>query len=67
MTEPTYTAMEIKKICLAADFDYNSYKILTDLIEKEIHLYPEEDFGILAQAAIIALNRIILKQHLKLK
>jgi hypothetical protein len=67
MTEPTYTAAEIKKMCLAADFDHNSYKILVELIEKEIELYSAEDLAILAQSAIIVLNKGILKQYMRLK
>jgi len=62
VTSPTYTAAEIKEMCKAADFDYESYKILVELIEKEIHMYSTEDLRLLAEASIIAMNRGLLKR-----
>ena len=62
---PAYTAKEIKEMCKAADFDYESFKILVELIEKEIELYPPEDLRILSEASILAMNRGLLNKLFK--
>lgn len=59
--QPTYSAEEIKAICSTTDFDYDSYKILIELIEQEIDHYTSDELVTLAQASVIALNRVLLK------
>ncbi len=63
--QPTYTAEEIKEMCKAADFDFESYSKLAELIEEEIHLYSPEDLHVLAQASIIAMNRGLINKLFK--
>lgn len=65
MTEPTYTALQVKEMCKQADFDFDSYTILAELIEKEIELYSPDDLMILAQASVIALNRGLINKFFK--
>ncbi len=65
MIYPTYTAAEIKNMCLNFDLDFYSFKILIELIERELHLYSEEDLIVLMQASIIVFNRSLLQMSLR--
>lgn len=66
VNSPTYSALEIKEICQKADMDYNSFKILSDLIEEEIELYPDEDIPVLMVASMIIFTRSMLKISFKM-
>ncbi len=55
---PTYTANEIKQMCI--NFDSGAFKILVDLIDEELELYDEEDLSILCQASMILFTRALL-------
>jgi hypothetical protein len=63
--QPTFSAEQIKEMCKEADFDYDSFKIMIELIEEEIDLYNEEDLVILFEASLIMVNRSLLNLSLK--
>jgi hypothetical protein len=66
MKTPTYSANEIKAMCQKADMDYDSFKILADLIDEEIDLYPDEDIPVLMTASMIIFTRSMLKLSFKI-
>ena len=37
--QPTYTAKQVKEMCLNLAMEYETFKILTELIESELELY----------------------------
>lgn len=65
ITKPTYTATEIRDMCLSFELDYGTFKILIDLIDNEIHLYDENDLLMLMQASMIVFSRSLLKLSLQ--
>lgn len=58
MTNPTYTAKEIRQLCLTADMV--TARIIIGLIDEEIHLYDTEDLIILCDASMILFCRTLL-------
>lgn len=64
--KPTYTAQEIKTMCQSMDLDHEGFKILSELIEEELHLYPDEDIPVLMMASMIIFTRSLLKISLKI-
>jgi hypothetical protein len=62
---PTYTANEIKAMCSKMDMDYNSFKILAELIDEEIDLYEPEDIPVLMMASMIIFTRSMMKISFK--
>lgn len=65
MNQPTYSAIEIKAMCLSFDLDHDTFKVMVDLIEQEIDLYSEEDLIVLVQSSMILFTRAMLKLSLK--
>jgi hypothetical protein len=65
MKAPTYTAGQIKEMCLYWTLDYTTFKIIADLVEEELDRYSEEDLIILCQASMIFFSRSMLKISLK--
>lgn len=65
MTKPTYQASEIKRMCLSMDMEHETFKILSDLIEEELHLYKEDELVILCECSMIMFTRSLLKISLK--
>jgi hypothetical protein len=63
--QPTYTATQIKEMCLTWTLDYTTFKILTELVEEEMERYSEEDLIILCQASMILFSRSMLRISLK--
>jgi len=61
---PTYTAMEIRDMCINFKLEYDTFKVLVDLIEDELYLYSDEDLIILMQASVIMFSRSMLKLSL---
>jgi hypothetical protein len=53
-------------MCQKADMDYDSFKILADLIDEEIDLYPDEDIPVLMTASMIIFTRSMLKLSFKI-
>lgn len=64
-SKPTYTADEIKQMCLNLEMEYETFKILTELIENELELYSTEEMEILTEASFIMFNRALLNGALK--
>lgn len=62
---PTYTARQVKEMCQNLEVDYETIKVLVQLVEEEIDLYAEEDLIILTQASFILFNRSLLNGALK--
>lgn len=58
--QPTYSAQEVKKLCIEMEADQD-FKILADLIEEEMHLYPVDQLPILVEASMIIFTRSLLK------
>jgi hypothetical protein len=65
MKRPTYSAHEIKAMCSKMDMDYNSFKILAELIDEEIDLYEPEDIPVLMMASMIIFTRSLMKISFK--
>lgn len=63
--QPTYTAEQIKDMCANMSLDYEGFKILSDLIDEEIDLYPPEDIPVLMQASMLVFSRTMFKFSLK--
>lgn len=63
--QPTYTAQQIKEMCLTFELDYTTFKILTDIVEEEMQRFSEEDLIILCHASMILFSRSMLKISLK--
>jgi hypothetical protein len=40
--------------------EYNTFKLMTELIEEELHLYSDEDLVILVEASMIMFARCML-------
>lgn len=51
-------------MCQSMEVD-SDFKILADLIDEEIDLYPDEDIPILMAASMIMFTRSMLKLSLK--
>lgn len=64
-SEPTYTAKQVKEMCMNLELDREAFKIMIDLIEEEMDLYSEEDLAVLVQASMIMFTRSMLKLSLK--
>lgn len=52
-------------MCLSLEMEYETFKILTELIENELELYSMEDMEILTEASFIMFNRALLNGALK--
>lgn len=63
--KPTYTAKEVKAMCQNLEVDYNTIKVLVELVEEEIDLYSEGDLIVITQASMILFNRSLLNGALK--
>lgn len=63
---PTYTAADIKKLCMTLPVEYDTFKIMVDIIDEEISLYSQEDLIILTQASMIMFCRCMLAGALNL-
>lgn len=61
---PTYTAMEIRQMCIDFSLEYSIFKTIVDLVEEEFELYSDEDLIILMQASVIMFSRTIMKVSL---
>jgi len=61
---PTYSAMEIKSMCINFSLEYSIFKTIVDIIEDEFELYNDEDLIILMQASVIMFSRSMLKLSL---
>jgi len=57
---PTYSADEIKDMCLSMTLDFYSFKIFVELIDSELHLYNQEELNTLMQAGMIVFTRSLL-------
>lgn len=57
---PTYSAAEIKKLCMEMELDQD-FQVLSQLIEEEMHLYSADEIPILVEASMIAFTRSLLK------
>ena len=57
---PTYTATEIKKLCKTVDVEYDTVKLITEIIEEDLDLYSEDDLVILMEASMIMFTRCLL-------
>jgi hypothetical protein len=64
MVQPTYSALEIKRMCTDFSLEYSIFKTIVDLVEEEFHLYSEDDLVILMQASMIMFTRSLLKLSL---
>jgi len=64
MTAPTYKATEILEMCTSLKLEYDTFKVLVDLIEDELYLYSDEDLIILMQASVVMFSRSMLKLSL---
>lgn len=64
-SQPTYTAIEIRDMCLSFELDFGTFKILIDLIESELPLYDENDLLMLTHASMIVFSRAMLKASLR--
>jgi hypothetical protein len=47
------------------ELDYEGFKILSELIDEEIDLYPPEDIPVLMMASMIAFSRTMFLLSLK--
>ena len=61
---PTYSAAEIKSMCINFSLEYSIFKTIVDIIEDEFELYNDEDLIILMQASVIMFSRSMLKLSL---
>ena len=61
---PTYSATEIKDMCINFSLEYSIFKTIVDIIEDEFELYSDEDLIILMQASVIMFSRSMLKLSL---
>jgi hypothetical protein len=52
-------------MCSKMDMDYNSFKILAELIDEEIDLYEPEDIPVLMMASMIIFTRSLMKISVK--
>lgn len=59
--KPTYSAIEIYRMCATVKVDYITFKLLTELIEEEIELYSQDELIILMNASIIMFCRCMLE------
>jgi len=64
MIQPTYSAEEIKSMCINFSLEYSIFKTIVDIIEDEFELYNDEDLIILMQASVIMFSRSMLKLSL---
>lgn len=66
LVTPTYSAMEIRSMCINFSLEYSIFKTIVDIIEDEFELYNDEDLIILMQASVIMFSRSMLKLSLKI-
>lgn len=57
---PTYSAIEIKKLCSTIEPDYIAFQTIRDIIEDEIELYSVDELATLCEASMIMFIRGIL-------
>ena len=48
-------------MCTSFKLEYDTFKVLVDLIEDELPLYSDEDLIILMQASVVMFTRSLLK------
>lgn len=60
MKNPTYSAKDILELSRTVKPEYDTVKIIFDLIEEEIDLYDEKELVILFQASLILFNKTFL-------
>jgi hypothetical protein len=65
MIQPTYSALEIRQMCLEWPMEYSTFKILVDIIEEDLDLYSVDELSILFEASMIMFTRSILQMSLK--
>ncbi len=64
MIQPTYSAIEVREMCINFSLEYSIFKTIVDLVEDEFDLYSDEDLVILMQASMIMFTRSMLKVSL---
>lgn len=47
------------------DMEHETFKILSELIEEELHLYKEDELVILCECSMIVFTRSLLKISIK--
>lgn len=62
--KPTYSAHEIKRLIISIPVEYDTLKIIVDIIEEEIDLYSEDELMILCEASMIMFTRCMLRAGL---
>ncbi len=62
---PTYTAEEIRTMCITTSMHPEAFKILAELINEEIELYNQEDLIIIIEASMILFTRSLLMGSIK--
>lgn len=62
---PTYTANEIRKMCINFELEYETFKTIVDIVDEEIELYSDEELVLIMQASVIMFSRSMLKLSLK--
>jgi hypothetical protein len=65
MKSPTYSAEEIREMCINFELEYESFKTIVDLVDQEMSLYTDEELVIIMQASVIMFSRSMLKLSLK--
>ncbi len=63
--EPTYSAQEIKQMCITTSMHPDAFKIIAEVIEEEIELYNQDDLIILCEASMILFTRSLLMGSIK--
>jgi hypothetical protein len=66
MTQPVYSATEIKKMCLTVDVSHETFQLISDIIEEDFHLYSDSDLVILMEASMIMFARCMLISSLNI-
>ena len=61
--QPTYTAAEIRAMCLKLDID--SYRILVQVIDEELDLYDSEEIAELCHVSMMIFTRTLLMGSIK--
>lgn len=62
---PTYSAKQVKELCMTLEMDHDAFKVLVEVIEEEMDLYSEEDLVVLVSASMIMFTRSLLQLSLK--
>ena len=62
---PTYRAVEVLRMCSDFEMEFDTFKIIVDLVEEDLHLYSDDDLIILMRASTIMFTRSLLKLSLQ--